>query len=153
MDTRRLLIGTLVGGIAMYVLGYLIFEAAFGGFYAANVGSASGVTREASLQWAVVLGSLALGALITLAIESRPGPRTIGMGFMTGAAVGFLLWFGVDFLRYGMTNVPNLARTIVDPLLEIVRNGACGAIIVAALNRTAGRAAAGARERRAGVGV
>lgn len=141
MDTRRLLIGTLVGGIAMYVLGVVIFEWVFGGFYAANVGSATGVTREASLHWAVILGSLALGALITLAVESRPGRPTLGTGFMAGAVAGFLLWFGVDFLRYGMTNVPNLARTIVDPLLEIVRNGATGAIIVAVLGRTAGRPA------------
>lgn len=40
MDTRRILIGSLVGGVAMYVLGYLIFEMAFDAFYAANVGSA-----------------------------------------------------------------------------------------------------------------
>jgi hypothetical protein len=37
-----------------------------------------------------------------------------------------IVWFGVDFLRYGETNVPNLAKTLVDPLLEIVRNGAVG---------------------------
>ena len=107
---------------------------------------------KASLQWAVILGSLALGALITLAVESRPGRPTLGTGFMAGAVVGFLLWFGVDFLRYGMTNVPNLARTIVDPLLEIVRNGATGAIIVAVLGRIAARPA-GISERRAAVGV
>ena len=75
----------------------------------------------------------ALAALVTLAIESRPGPLTIGKGFTTGATVGFLLWLGVDFIRYGMTNVPNLTRTLVDPLLEIVRTGAVGAIVTAVL--------------------
>ena len=137
MDTKRILIGTLVGGVAMYALGYLIFEVAFGGFYATNVGSASGVFRDSDLQWAVALGSLSLAALITLAIESRTGPLTIGKGFITAAVVGFLLWLGVDFIRYGGTNVPNLTRTLVDPLLEIVRNGAVGAIIAAVLARIA----------------
>ena len=137
MDTKRILIGTLVGGVAMYALGYLIFELAFGGFYATNVGSASGVFRDSDLQWAVALGSLSLAALVTLAIESRPGPLTIGKGFSTAAVVGFLLWLGVDFIRYGGTNVPNLRRTLVDPLLEIVRNGAVGAIIAAVLARIA----------------
>ena len=135
MDTKRILIGTLVGGVAMYVFGYLIFELAFGGFYARNVGSATGVLRDTPLQWAVALGSLSLAALVTLAIETRPGPLTIGKGFSTAAVVGFLLWLGVDFLRYGGTNVPNLARTLVDPVLEIVRNGAVGAIVAAALAR------------------
>jgi hypothetical protein len=56
MDTKRILIGTLVGGVAMYVFGYLIFELAFGGFYARNVGSATAVLRDTPLQWAVALG-------------------------------------------------------------------------------------------------
>lgn len=42
MDTRRIVVGTLVGGVVSYVVGYLIFDMAFGGFYAANVGSATG---------------------------------------------------------------------------------------------------------------
>ena len=137
MDTKRILIGSLVGGVAMYVLGYLIFELAFGGFYAANVGSATGVARDVYLQWAVALGSLSLAALVTLAIESRPGALTIAKGFRTAATVGFLLWLGVDFIRYGGTNVPNLTRTLVDPLLEIVRTGAVGAIVTAVLMRIA----------------
>jgi hypothetical protein len=135
MDTKRVLIGTLVGGVAMYVFGYLIFELAFGEFYARNVGSATGVIRDVPLQWATVLGSLSLAALVTLAIETRPGPLTIGKGFSTAAVVGFLLWLGVDLLRYGGTNVPNLTRALVDPVLEIVRNGAVGVVVAAVLAR------------------
>jgi hypothetical protein len=67
MDAKRIVTGPIVGGIAMYVLGYLIFE------------------------------------LIT---------PSIAQGFVVGGVVGFLLWFGVDFIRYGMTNVPTLARTL-----------------------------------------
>jgi hypothetical protein len=135
MDTKRILIGTLVGGVAMYVFGYLIFEWAFGEFYARNVGSATGVVRDVPLQWAMALGSLSLAALVTLAIETRPGPLTIGKGFTTAAVVGFLLWLGVNFLRYGGTNVPNLTRALVDPVLEIVRNGAVGVVVAAVLAR------------------
>jgi hypothetical protein len=60
----------------MYILGYLIFQVAVAGFYAANAGSATGVPREANLQWAVVLGTLSLAALLTLAVESRAGRST-----------------------------------------------------------------------------
>lgn len=99
----------------MFALGYLIFELAFGAFYAANVGSATGVLRDANLVWALVLGTLSLAALVTLSVDNWPGATTIGKGFKVGAIVGFLVWFGVDFIRYGMTNVPNLTRTVVDP--------------------------------------
>jgi len=135
MDTKRFLIGTVIGGITMYVVGYLIFTLAFGSFYAANLGSATGVAREAQLAWAFALGYVALAALVTLAIGTRAGSPTVGAGFKIGAIVGFLVWFGVDFVFYGATNIANLTRTIVDPLLEIVRTGIVGAVIAAVLGR------------------
>lgn len=137
MDAKRLVIGTLVGGIATYVLGYLIFEMAFGAFYAANAGSATGVMRDVELVWAVALGSLSYAALVTLGMGNRAGSSTIGAGVKIGAVVGFLLWFTADFTLYGITNTANLTRTVVDPLLELVRGGIVGAVIGAALGRIA----------------
>ena len=98
MDAKRLVMGTVVGGITIYVVGYLIFDVVFGAFYAANMGSATGVSRDVNLVWAVALGSLSYAALVALAIGNRPGPSTIGTGVKIGAVVGFLLWFTVDFI-------------------------------------------------------
>ena len=135
MNTKQIAIGTLVGGIALYATGYLIFDLAFGSFYSANVGSATGVERDAQLQWAIVLGSFSYAALVTLGIASRAGSSTIGAGVKIGAVVGFLLWFTVDFILYGYTNVANLTRTIVDPLLEIVHGGIGGAVIAVVIGK------------------
>jgi len=68
MDAKRFVIGTLVGGITLHVLGYLIFVLMFGAFFAANQGSATGVNRDVVLQWALALGNLSLAALVTLAV-------------------------------------------------------------------------------------
>jgi hypothetical protein len=133
MNIKRLVTGTLVGGVILYVLGYLIFDRMFADFYAANVGSATGVARDSQLVWAVALGSLSYGALVTLAIGSRAGVLTIAAGLTSGAVVGFLLWFTTDFILYGVSNVQNLTRTLVDPLLELVRGGISGGIIAAVL--------------------
>ena len=139
MDTKRLVIGTLTGGITMYLVGYLIWGLALVNFFAANAGSATGVARETSLIWATVLGTLSLAALVTLAVESGAGSSTILDGFKIGAIVGFLVWFGVDFIHYGVMDVRNLTATIVDPLLEIVRTGIGGAVIAAVLGRSVKR--------------
>jgi len=136
MDSRRLVTGTLAGGVTLFVLGYLIFDLAFADFYEANAGSAIGVPREAQLVWAVILGSLSYAALITYAIGSRNGAMTMGGGATVGAIVGFLLWCTADFTLYGITNLSNLTRTIVDPILEAVRAGIAGAVIVLALTTT-----------------
>jgi len=133
MDTKRLVIGTIVGGVVLYLAGYLIFDLATAGFYTAN--AATGLYRDAPLLWATALGSLSLAALITLGVASRAGAPTVVGGFVTGAVIGFLVWFGVDFIRYGNSDRWNIALTIVDPLLELIRNGIVGAAIAAVLAR------------------
>jgi hypothetical protein len=149
MDVKRLLIGTLVGGIVVHALGYLIFIRAFGSFYAANLGSATGVTRNPEILWAVFIGSCAYASLIILTIRTTKG-ITSGHAIKSGAIVGFLLWVTADFIVYGSTNVSNLTRTVVDPLLETVRGGIAGAIIGFILTKVGGVAA---RERRETVSV
>ena len=138
MDIKRLIIGTLVGAITLYVLGYLIWELALGDFFAANRGSAIGVERDTQVIWALALGTLSYAALLTLAIGTRAGSATIVEGLKIGAIVGFLMWFGVDFIHYGIGNVSNLTATLVDPLLELIRAGISGAVVAAVLGKIAG---------------
>jgi hypothetical protein len=139
MHAKQLVIGTLVGAVTVLAIGYLIFTAVLGNFYAyaMNAGSATGVAREPQLFWAVALGALSYGALLTLVIGSRASSLTIGAGIKIGAIVSFLLWFTADFMLYGISNVGNLTTTIVDPLLELVPGAIAGGVIAGALKRMA----------------
>jgi hypothetical protein len=101
----------------MWGVGYLIWGLVFADFFAANAGSATGVARDATLQWAIALGSLFLAVLITLAV-SGAGSSSVGEGFKLGATVGFLVWFGMDF-----------------SLLGVVLSGIGGAVIAVVLGR------------------
>ncbi len=135
MDIKRLIIGTVVGGIALYILGYVIFELAFADFFAANAGSATGVWKDPQVMWAIAVGTLSYAALITLAIGTRAGSTTIVEGLKVGAIVGFLMWFGADLIIYGIWNVWNLTAAIADSLLELIRAGISGAVIAAVLGK------------------
>ena len=140
MDTKRSLFGALAGAIVLYATGYLIFDVALANFYRTNAGSATGVDRGGQLVWAMAVANLAYGALITFAIGNRMGTLSIGKGAKVGAIVGFLLWCTVDFYFYSTTNIANLARTVVDPVLEFVHGGIGGAVIAVVLGSMAGRA-------------
>ena len=118
MDPKRFALATVIGGGVLYAVGYLIFTTAFGAFYAANAGSATGVDRSGQIVWAMAIANLAYAALITFTMGRRP-VASVGEGAMVGAIVGFLIWCTVDFVLYGSTNIANLPRTVVDPLLEI----------------------------------
>jgi hypothetical protein len=136
MGANRLVIGTLIGGVVLYAVGEVMFTWAFADFYSANAGSATGVDRGGELFWAMTVANLAYAALITYAMGNRIADLSIGKGVLIGAIVGFLIWCTADFVYYGMTNIANLTRTVVDPLLEIVHGGIGGAAIATALIRT-----------------
>ena len=132
MDTKRLAIGTVVGGIAMFAVGYLIWDIAFD-YYAAAV-DAAGIAREPQLFWVIAVSNVPFAALVTLAIE-RGGSSTIGGGVKVGAIVGFLVWSGVALVHYGSMTAFDLMVTILDPLLEGVHFGIGGGVIAAVLGR------------------
>ena len=138
MDTKRFVIGTLAGGITVFATGTLLFAMPpLRDFmaYAMNSGSATDVAREPQLFWAVALGALSYGALVTLAVGSRPRPSSIGAGIRIGAVVGFLIWCTADFMFYGISNVGSLTSTLVDPLLELVPGALAGGVIAAVLGK------------------
>jgi len=136
MDMKRIAIGTIVGGVAMYVIGYLIFDLALGSFYAANVGSAGDdALRIPNFQWALAISNFAYALLVTLGIELRGGTPSIASGFITGAVIGFLVWLTADLYYYGASNVWNYIIVIVDPPLSALATGIGGAVIAAVLMR------------------
>lgn len=134
MNTKQVVTGMAVGWITMLVFGYLIFDLAMGGFYEANTNAVAGLARESTLWWAIALGTLSLATLVTLAV-GWSGAKSAGQGFRIGAIVGFLVWFGVNFIFYGNFNISTINIPLVDPLLEIVRTGIGGAVIATVLGR------------------
>jgi hypothetical protein len=131
MNIKRLLIGTIVGGVLIFLLGYLIWEVIFAGFFEANqMPAAAALDRETILIWAEVLGALAYALLITLGLERGSGGATLVDGLKVGAVVGFLLWFTADFTLYSLRETSTLTAVIADPLLEGVRGALGGLAIV-----------------------
>jgi hypothetical protein len=136
MDGKRLLTGAVVGGIAMFALGWVVFDLAFGSFYEASSNLPAEAVRGSSIYWAWVAGAVALAVLVTFAI-TWAGATSFADGFKVAATVGFLLWLGVDLLRYSGIDDLNLTVTLLDPVLEIIRTGLVGGILAVVLNRGA----------------
>jgi hypothetical protein len=135
MDTKQLVVGTIVGAVILLIFNYVIFDWAFGSFYAANAGSATGVNRTDILYWPLVLANLTYAALIMYAFRHRAGTLSVLHGARIGAIVGFLLWFTADFIIYSYSNLSTLTLAIVDPLLELVHGGIAGAVVAAVLKK------------------
>ena len=138
MTLQRLAIGTVVGGLVLFILGYLVYGVLFASFFATNVGTATGVTREPFNFVALLIGQLAFSAVLTLIFGWGSVSNAI-QGAKMGALAGLLIFLGIDLTLYATTNVQNLAASLVDPLLAAVLFGATGAAI-ASVSRPRARA-------------
>ena len=128
MTLQRLVLGTVVGGLVLFLLGYLVYGVLFASFFATNVGTATGVTREPFNFVALLLGQLAFAAILTM-IFSWSAVRSAGQGAKIGALAGLLFFLGIDLTLYATTNVQNLAASLVDALLAALLFAVSGAVI------------------------
>ena len=134
---KRLMTGTIVGGIVMYAAGWLIWDVLFLDFYAANGGGAENLWRDTPVMWAGIVGVLPMAALVTMALGKCDG-ASIHTGIKVGGIIGALAWLSVNMIFYAYTNMHNLTIVLVDPILEFVRTGLAGGAIAAVLAKTAG---------------
>jgi hypothetical protein len=109
---------------------------ALASFFEANVGTGTGIYKDAPEIGPIALGQISLALLLTLAIMRWGGDsRSVVGGFKVGVLFGFLIALGVDLTMYGTTNVQNLTATLVDPLISAVLVGVTGAVIGMILSR------------------
>ena len=129
MNTNKILIASLAGGVVHFVLGYLIWETAFGGFFASNTGSATGLMKDPPVFWAIGIGSLAAGALLAVVYGRWASIKTFSMGATAGAIIGFLLGLSYDFISFGTTNAMSLTASVVDVVLSTIFMAVIGGVV------------------------
>lgn len=131
MDTKKFLMGTVVGGIAFFFLGYLIYGMALTDFMAAHVGSATGVQRpmEEMVWWSLLLGNFLGGAFLTYVFLKWANVSSFGGGLSTGATLGFFLAATFDFTMFATSNVVDLTGVITDVIAYSVMSGISGGVI------------------------
>jgi hypothetical protein len=129
MDTKRLLTGTVVGGVVAFVTAYLLWGLLLASFFEGQMASA-GLTREAPVLWADAVGTLSIALLVTLVIGWTGGSSMMD-GLKTGALVGFLFWLGADLIFYANFNFSTLTGALADSVVELIHWGIAGAAIAA----------------------
>ena len=134
MTTQRFAIGTVVGGLVLFFLGYLVFGVVFADFFAANAGTATGVAKEPFDFVSLAIAQLAWGAALTL-ILGWAKVSSVGQAARVSALVGLLLFFGFDLTMFATTNTSTLMAAVVDPILAAVLFGVAGAAIAAVTGR------------------
>ncbi|NUQ23743.1 MAG: hypothetical protein HUU34_07305 [Saprospiraceae bacterium] len=129
MDTKKFALGTLAGGVAFFLLGWLLYGMLFMKFFEANAGTATGVNKV-EMDWLfLILGNLSMGALFSYIFVRWAGINTPMGGLKAGAMIGLLFAAGVDLMMYGTTNISNITATFADIAIWVVMGALAGAAI------------------------
>ena len=135
MDTKKFLTGTLVGGIAFFFLGYLIYGMALMNFMSSHAGSATGVQKPMGelTWWALIVGNLASGALLSYIFLKWANVSSFASGATAAAVVGFFASMGFDMVMFATSNLMDLTAVAVDIIAFTIMNAIAGGIIGAVL--------------------
>ena len=112
----KTLIAALLGGLTLFVMGYIVYGLLLADFYSTSV------DRAEPLILYIVLGELVVGYLIAW-VFSQTGTSTVADGAKVGAILGFLLALSIGLITYGVYEMAELSTHLVDSLVGAVRFG------------------------------
>ena len=126
MAAKQFTMATLAGGVAVLVMGFLLYGLLLMDFYTAN--AAPGAYKEVPIWWALIGGQVLFAGFLTMIMGWR-GDSSAGAGLKTGALVGLVLGASFNLTSYGTANIANLTAALVDPIIAMIMTGITGAVI------------------------
>lgn len=141
MNTKVLL-ATLAGGVAAFLLGWVLFGMLLMGYYEANMVHYEGLMKpEGEMNLGLMfLSNLTFSGVIAYA-GHRMGVASWSDGAILGGTLGFLFYLSVDLAFMAMMNMfGSHTMVIVDVLANTVWAAGTGAVVGLMLGRGKGAA-------------
>ncbi|HMG68359.1 MAG TPA: hypothetical protein VK588_11765 [Chitinophagaceae bacterium] len=83
--------------------------------------------------WALILGNLTSAALLSYIFLKLGNINSFGAGARMGIAIGFLMSFSMDLIRFATENSLDLTGTFTDVVIGTVMTAIAGGVIGALL--------------------
>lgn len=130
MDFKKLFLGGIAGGIAFFLLGWLIYGTLLMNFMANHTGTAGNLMRPENemLFLYMIIGNLAEGFLLAY-ILLKGNVNTMAGGFVTGGIVGLLMAVSFDCIFYATSTMISKTAMAADVAAATVMTAIVGAIV------------------------
>ena len=132
MNYSKMLVSGIAGGIAAFFAGWLIYGILLTDFMAQNTApGAAGIMRaEADMVWwAMVVGNLLYGILISYIFNRWSQVKTLSAGLTGGAVIGLLIGAAIDLTIHAQMNIFTLNAVWADIAASAVLGGVTGAVV------------------------
>ena len=130
MNTNKFLVGGIIGGIAYFILGWLVYGMLLMDFMTNNAGTATGVMKAESemVWWALIVGNLLSGLALSYVLN-KAGASGAAAGASVGAVFGLLVCAAFDFTMFGTSNIYTMKAILVDIAASTVMTAVVGGIV------------------------
>lgn len=126
----RIFKGTIIGGIAFFLLGWLIYGILLMDYNLANYNQCANRAPEDMVWWAIIISNFATALLLTVILNWADASVAID-GLKVGAIYGFLSGLAIDLSFYSMTLMfNNLGAMLVDIITYTFLMAIVGLVIV-----------------------
>ncbi|NOU46364.1 MAG: hypothetical protein HOO86_04795 [Bacteroidales bacterium] len=133
METNKILRGGIAGGVAFFLLGWLIYGVLLMDYTTANFNQCAARPMEEMVWWAMMLSNLAFGFMLSIIFSWS---NTTGMmaGAKVAGIIGLFVSVSMDFSVYSMSTMFSSFSTVfVDILAYTIMSVISGAIIALAM--------------------
>jgi hypothetical protein len=133
MNTKKFILGTLIGGIAYFFLGFIAYALLLEDFFVAHAGSATGVMKTEMQYWPLFLGNVGHAALLSYIFLKWANIKTFSSGLSAGAVIGFFMTIGHDLISFDTSNVMDITgvmgNVVVYTFITAIVGGVVGAVL------------------------
>ena len=137
MSVQRFAMATVTGAAVVLLLG-LVTGALFGGLFEGfAVTAPERVMKSSPNVWTIVLGAVAMGALLTVLLGCWTDHTGARKALGTSAVFGLLLHLFLGLSLFGMTTMLSLTGTLVKVVIDTVQVALAGMAVGYVLGRTA----------------
>lgn len=130
----KTLTSALLGAIAGFVVGWIVFGTILIGYYHDYMSKFPGLLRESPMIWSIAITELAWG-LILAYVFSKAGVKSVAGGISMGIIIMVLAALGFDVILYSQLNLIDLKFILMDLAGNAVRATAMGAVVAWWLGR------------------
>lgn len=133
MDTRKFVLGTLAGGVAYFLLGFVMYAILLEDFFATHTVSGIMKSETEMKYYPMVAGNLAHAALLSYVFLKWADIKTFSSGLSGGAIIGFFMSAGFDLITYDTAKIMSIKGTLADIAVYTIMTALVGGIVGAVL--------------------
>ena len=128
MDIKKLISGGIAGGVAFFLLGWLIYGILLMDFMTAHSGAAGNIGKAEPDFMYLIIGNLASGLLLAY-IFIKGNVNSMGSGIITGGIIACLMSVGFDCVMYATSTVISKTAMAADVAAATVMGAIVGGIV------------------------